>query len=88
MLAVIGTDVVVILISVLMINLSEKGQYPLWWMGFGWENPGVAVRAIDLTSVTEKTRSTLKRSTGLVLSNKRSKGNENIDNQESIQESV
>lgn len=36
MLAVIGTDIVLVLLSVLMINLSEEGQYPVFWFGFGW----------------------------------------------------
>lgn len=36
MLAVLGTDVVLIILSVLMINLSENDQYPLWWVGYSW----------------------------------------------------
>lgn len=40
MAAVLLIDAVVIALSVLLINLSERGQYPLWWLGFGWENSG------------------------------------------------
>ena len=35
MLAVIVTDIILVVLSVLMINLSEKGQYPVFWFGFG-----------------------------------------------------
>ena len=41
MVAVLVTDVVLIILSVLMINLSEQGQYPLWWMGFSWNSEHV-----------------------------------------------
>ena len=33
-------DVDLIVLSVVMINLSEKGQYPCWWLGYSWENAG------------------------------------------------
>jgi hypothetical protein len=84
MLAVLVTDAAVILLSVLMINLSEKGQYPLWWVGFGWENSGV-----NLTTMAAKT-TRWTRSKVLVKSNSMnpsSKTDEN-ENDECDQERV
>jgi len=33
-------DVIVVALSVLILNLSEAKQYPLFWFGFEWENTG------------------------------------------------
>ena len=33
-------DVVVVMMSMAIINLSEKKQYPLWWFGLGWQQYG------------------------------------------------
>ena len=40
MLSVMLTDVVVIILSMMILNLEEKKQYPLYWLGFGWEGSG------------------------------------------------
>jgi hypothetical protein len=44
MLSVLVADAVLIVVSVLMINLSEKGQYPMFWFGFGWDSGGTMQR--------------------------------------------
>ena len=42
--AVFIADVTLIFMSMLMINLSEKGQYPMFWFGFGWDSGGTMQR--------------------------------------------
>ena len=39
-LSVMLTDVVVVILSMMILNLEEKKQYPLYWLGFGWEGSG------------------------------------------------
>lgn len=38
--AVMLADTVVVIISMLYINLSERGQYPMYWVGLGWAGGG------------------------------------------------
>ena len=38
MAAVLLVDVIVVVMSVVILNLSEKQQYPLWWFGLGWSS--------------------------------------------------
>ena len=41
---VVLIDVVVIVMSVVILNLSETHQYPLWWFGLGWPATGGTTR--------------------------------------------
>lgn len=36
-------DAVVVALSMLILNLSKKKQYPLYWLGFGWEDTGGSI---------------------------------------------
>mmetsp|Transcript_16960 Transcript_16960/g.40601 ORF Transcript_16960/g.40601 Transcript_16960/m.40601 type:complete len:574 (-) Transcript_16960:97-1818(-) len=38
--SVMMTDCVVVVLSMLILNLSKKKQYPLYWLGLGWEGGG------------------------------------------------
>ena len=40
MASVMLADCIVVAISMMILNLSEKKQYPLYWLGFGWEGSG------------------------------------------------
>mmetsp|Transcript_17932 Transcript_17932/g.39092 ORF Transcript_17932/g.39092 Transcript_17932/m.39092 type:complete len:587 (+) Transcript_17932:75-1835(+) len=40
MAAVLLADCIVVVLSMMIINLSEKKQYPLFWVGLGWEGSG------------------------------------------------
>mmetsp|Transcript_4142 Transcript_4142/g.7341 ORF Transcript_4142/g.7341 Transcript_4142/m.7341 type:complete len:581 (+) Transcript_4142:47-1789(+) len=40
MAAVLLVDCIVVVLSMMIINLSEKKQYPLFWLGLGWEGSG------------------------------------------------
>ncbi len=40
MASVMITDVVVIILSMMILNMSAKKQYPLYWIGLGWEGSG------------------------------------------------
>jgi hypothetical protein len=76
MLAVLGTDVVLIILSVLMINLSENGQYPLWWVGCSWGNG----RSGEERVVEKPNR--WRRASTLVLA--RNSNDENVNNEEPV----
>lgn len=39
-LSIMVTDVVVVILSMTILNMEEKKQYPLYWLGFGWEGTG------------------------------------------------
>jgi len=43
MAAVMLVDVVVVVMSMVILNLSAKKQYPLWWFGLGWASTGGTV---------------------------------------------
>lgn len=38
--SVMLTDAVVVVMSMVMLNLEAKKQYPLYWLGLGWEGTG------------------------------------------------
>merc|ERR1712194_105365 len=44
---VVLVDVVVVVMSVLILNLSESHQYPLWWFGLGWPSTGGTQKYVD-----------------------------------------
>jgi CBS-domain-containing membrane protein len=45
--SVILADAVVVAMAVIILNLEEKKQYPLFWLGFGWEDSGGTFWAIQ-----------------------------------------
>ena len=47
MLSVLFADTVLVVMSMLIINLSEKKQYPLWWLGFWWDDGGTTMECIQ-----------------------------------------
>ena len=82
MAAILMTDLAVIVFSVLIVNLSENGQYPLFWFGFGWEvtegvskvTSGVSKQADKLNEeVSKKASYMAQASAQVVLSRKSSK---------------
>jgi len=46
MASVMVTDCIVVGIAMMYLNLSQKKQYPLYWLGLGWEGSGGSFGAI------------------------------------------
>lgn len=72
MASVMVTDAVVVVISMMFINISEKKQYPLYWLGLGWEYSGGTIGKIQRTAA----RSVRRTVTHLSKSTKREENGE------------
>ena len=48
-------DAVVVGLAMLMLNLSNKKQYPLYWLGFGWEDTGGTIGSVHAKVKSAKT---------------------------------
>ena len=49
--SVMLTDCTVVVMSMMMLNLSEKKQYPLYWLGFGWKGTAASTRGLVRSKV-------------------------------------
>ena len=61
MTSVFLTDIVLIVLAMMIINLSEKGQCPLWWLGSGWGSAGGSM--VHLTDAPSNVKKSLASST-------------------------
>ena len=78
MASVMITDCVVVTISMMILNLEEKKQWPLYWLGLGWEGSGGTIRKVkaqgrSVRRSVKQSRNSIKRRVG--SSSKREKMN-------------
>mmetsp|Transcript_10353 Transcript_10353/g.18687 ORF Transcript_10353/g.18687 Transcript_10353/m.18687 type:complete len:266 (+) Transcript_10353:3-800(+) len=76
MASVMLADCIVVVISMMILNLSEKKQYPLYWLGFGWEGSGGTMGYVR--SSARRARRTSINVTDSVRGRRKTKGEEAV----------